>query len=291
MRRMLIALAALALATPAAARVDAVLQPDGVAVSDDGKPVLFYRTKPAAGAEPGRANYVHPLYAPDGAVLTEDRPADHTHQRGVFWAWHQVKVGGVAAADGWFMTGLTPSVRATRFKGDADGGATLTVESDWLLNGGGEIVYAAREVTAVRIGPLTGEGRRLDFTTTLTPRIDGLSLGGSDDVKGYGGFSIRLVRPDQLTFASDGKVVTARTEAVAAGRGMGFSWPNSAGFPAWSVGMACKADGRAITLWILRRELSMQNCVYPGRVPVALARDRPLVLDSTLVIQPRTAPR
>lgn len=291
MRRLLIALAALALATPAAARVDATFRPDGVAVTDDGKPVLFYRTAPASGAEPGRANYVHPLHAPDGTVLTEDRPADHLHQRGVFWAWHQMRLDGRPMADGWFMTGFTPSIRETKFRGDPDGGATLTVTFDWLFNGGPELVYAAREVTRLRIAPLAEGGRRLDFTTTLTPRVDGLSLGGSDDVKGYGGFSVRLVRPDQLTFASDGKAVAARSEAVAAGRAMGFTWPNSAGFSAWAVGLACKADGRPITLWILRRELSMQNCVYPGRVPVTLRKGQPLVLESALVIQPRPAPR
>ena len=36
--------------------------------------------------------------------------------------------------------------------------------------------------------------------------------------------------------------------------------------------------------WILRKSKSMQNPVYPGRVPVLLSREKPLVLRYRLVI-------
>jgi hypothetical protein len=49
--------------------------------------------------------------------------------------------------------------------------------------------------------------------------------------------------------------------------------------------MACKVNGRPVSLWILRRETSMQNCVWPGRAPVALPKDKPLRLQSTLIIR------
>jgi hypothetical protein len=133
-RRVLPLLAALALLAPAelhadpaiGARVDAVLADDAVTITEAGKTVLVYRTKPLDPAnEPGRLNYVHPLYAPDGTVLTEDKPADHLHQRGAFWSWHQVLVNGKAVADGWFMKGLTFHVRGRRFKGDAQGGGNI----------------------------------------------------------------------------------------------------------------------------------------------------------------------
>jgi hypothetical protein len=77
-RRVLPLLAALALLAPAELhadpRVDAVFADDGVTITDGGKSVLFYRTAPADPREPGRLNYVHPIWAPDGTVLTEDRP-------------------------------------------------------------------------------------------------------------------------------------------------------------------------------------------------------------------------
>ena len=142
--RPLLALAcALAFALPAQAAVDAKLSPDQVTITDDGKPVLVYRARTADPAQPGRLNYIHPLYAPDGTALTEDGPADHPHQRGVFWAWHQVKLNGQPAADGWFMTGLTYFVKGQKFQGQTDGSGVLTVDLDWMVSKDGELVYVA----------------------------------------------------------------------------------------------------------------------------------------------------
>ena len=48
-----------------------------------------------------RSNYFHPLYDLDGTVLTEDFPKDHIHHRGIFWAWHQVRINGKTVQDQW----------------------------------------------------------------------------------------------------------------------------------------------------------------------------------------------
>lgn len=286
----LIAAFALLGPSPALARpglLDAVIGADGVTVTDDDKPVLFYRTRPADPAnEPGRLNYVHPLYAPDGTILTQDRPADHLHQRGLFWAWHQVRLGDRVVADGWFMKGLTFVVKKTVFSTDRAGVGTLVLDVDWIVSSGPELIYVARETTKVRIQPLKKGARRLDFETVITASVDGLSLGGSDDAKGYGGFSIRLIAPDRLVFASRGKGVTPAVGPVSAGDSMGFAWPEQPGLSQWLVGLSCKANGTPITRWILRKELSMQNCVWPGRAPVAMVKDRPLTLEATVVIKP-----
>jgi hypothetical protein len=272
-------------------RVDAVFAADGVTITDGGKSVLFYRTTAADPHEPGRLNYVHPIYAPDGTVLTEDRPADHLHQRGAFWSWHQVIVDGKPVADGWFMKGLTFHVREKRFKSDNSGGGTLVVNADWIVNSAPEVAYVARETTKVRVYALKDGARRIDFDTVITARSDTLALGGSDDAKGYGGFSIRLVRPDRLNFGSGGKAVTPAVTPVEAGKAMGFAWTPGDGTPAWTVGLACKANGAPITRWILRKELSMQNCVFPGRAPYVLKKDQTLRLQSTLIIRPATPPK
>lgn len=285
--------AALLALVPAAALarpgLDASIGPDGVTVTDSDQPVLFYRTRPVDPAvEPGRLNYIHPLYAPDGTILTEDRPATLPEQRGVFWAWRQVRLGGETVADGWGMKGLTYLVRRTNFGGEVGGVGILTLQVDWIVNSRPELLFVAREVTTIRIQPLKDGVRRLDFETTITPLVDGLSLGGSDDAKGYGGFAARLVAPERLVFGSAGKAVTPQATPVTAGPSMGFSWPGQPGLSKWAVGMACKVNGRPISLWILRREPSMQNCVWPGRAPVALTKDRPLRLQSTLIIRPGT---
>ncbi|WP_425995778.1 DUF6807 family protein [Caulobacter sp. DWR1-3-2b1] len=289
----LLASATLAHAEPQiGAEVDAVLTDDAVTVTEAGKTVLVYRTKPLdPAAEPGRLNYVHPLYAPDGTVLTEDRPADHLHQRGAFWSWHQVLVNGKSIGDGWFMKGLTFHIREKRFKGDAQGGGTLTVNADWIVTSGPELSYVARETTRVRVYPLKNGARRIDFDTRITSRVDALGLGGSDDAKGYGGFSIRLIRPDRLTFASGGKTIVPTDTALEAGSSMGFAWPAEAGSPAWTVGLSCKANDQPIKSWILRKSLSMQNCVFPGRAPVVIKKDETLRLRETLVIRPASPPK
>lgn len=290
-------IAATALLAPAAALarpdlLDAVIGPDGVTVTEDDKPVLFYRTKPADPAtQPGRLNYIHPLYAPDGTILTEDGPADHPHQRGVFWSWHQVRLGDKVVADGWFMKGLTFVVKKTAFSTDSRGIGTLVLDVDWIVSSGPEVIYVATETTKVRVLPLSKKGaRRMEFETVLTPTVDGLSLGGSDDVKGYGGFSMRLIAPDRLAFASKGKPVTPAVGPVTAGAGMGFAWPGQPGLSQWAVGLSCKAGGKPITQWILRKELSMQNCVWPGRAPLALPKGKPFKLESTIVVQPSGRP-
>lgn len=274
------------------ARVDAILADDSVTLTEGGKPVLVYRTKPLApSVEPGRLNYVHPLYAPDGTVLTEDKPADHLHQRGVFWSWHQILVNGKMVADGWYMKGLTFHVRERRFKGDSQGGGTLTVNADWIVTSGPELDYVARETTKVRVFPLKDGSRRINFDTVITSRAETLGLGGSDDAKGYGGFSLRLVRPERLSFASAGKTVTPADTAVAAGPSMGFAWPAEPGLPAWTLGLTCKVNDQPITNWILRKSLSMQNCAFPGRTPHLIRKDESLRLHQTLIIRAATPAR
>jgi hypothetical protein len=51
------------------------------------------------------------------------------------------------------------------------------------------------------------------------------------------------------------------------------------------VGLACKANGQAVTRWMLYNDRSMQNCVVPGRAPLVLKKDEALHLQETLVIR------
>ena len=65
---------------------------NGLEVSIKNKPVLFYHTKEAippadSPAYYKRSGFIHPLYSPNGKILTDDFPVDHTHQHGIFMAW------------------------------------------------------------------------------------------------------------------------------------------------------------------------------------------------------------
>jgi hypothetical protein len=70
-----------------------ILEQDaGIQVIVEGKPVLFYQTKtafPPAGQPEyyKRSGFIHPLQAPNGAVLTDDFPMGHVHQHALFNAW------------------------------------------------------------------------------------------------------------------------------------------------------------------------------------------------------------
>lgn len=219
----------------------------------------------AAGAVPPAA-FVHPLLARGGMELTELYPADHIHHRGLFWAWHQIMIAGRQRADGWLLTGMRfRSVSSSRARDGAGG----TMVTDWVV-GDHAVLRETARVTALNSG--------VDVALTLTPLVDGLALGGSADDKGYGGISLRLRDPEQMRFESEGRSIEAKRQAVAAGATMRFSWDAPAvGMPR-AVTMRCTVDGRAITQWILRREKSMQNCVWPGATPLAMPKGRPVTL-------------
>jgi len=90
-----------------------------IIMSDEGKPILQYNYKtvfekdaldtlpaneyivtpsdtfmanPSIYAVP-RSNYIHPVYGPEGELLTRDWSKDHPHHRGIYWAWPEVDFG------------------------------------------------------------------------------------------------------------------------------------------------------------------------------------------------------
>jgi len=280
----LILILALFTASPAAAQMAFVERPDGIEVTDAGRPVLFYRTRPGpAPAEPWRLHYIHPLHAPDGTVLTEDRPEDHLHQRGLFQAWRRILLDGRQVGDTWVMNRVVYEVKRVAPRREADGSAAIEVTTDWTFADLGPLI---EETTLIRVEPMRDGGRGLALETTLRALRPGVALAGTDDDKAYSGPSVRFVRPDLLSFSSGGRPLTAAVGAVETDDAVVFAWPAGAGTPAWTVSAACSADGRPWRRWILRRELSMQTCAFPGRAPHALDPGRPLRLVTRFVIAP-----
>ena len=84
------------------------LGPASLELSENGKPVFVYNhgMKLPAGMpeDRRRSSYLHPVYAPDGTVVTDDSPKDHLHHRGIFWTWPIVRVGG-DTYDQWLLKG------------------------------------------------------------------------------------------------------------------------------------------------------------------------------------------
>lgn len=248
------------------------------------QPVLQYQLQvnSQSGKWP-RNNYVHPLYDLNGNVITEDFPADHKHHRGIFWAWHQVWVGDIRLGDAWVCRDFLWDVQSADAKVSANGMAKLTAEFHWkspaLKDSDGVLIPAVHERTEITVHPATAEFRFVDFHIQLQALQPEVRIGGSEDVKGYGGFSPRIrLTPDQIFTSSTG-VLDPATTAISAG-----PWMNLSGTDSGVTIISHPANPGFPEPWILRRQRSMQNAVYPGATPVAVPVDQPLSLKYRLVI-------
>ena len=106
--------------------------PEGYWFYEGDTKVLFYQAERKAlpDGQAARSNYFHPLYDLDGNVLTEDFPKDHIHHRGIFWAWHQVRINGKPVQDQWMNSESFWPVRDARTDADARS-ASLELRVGW----------------------------------------------------------------------------------------------------------------------------------------------------------------
>lgn len=121
------------------------------------RPVLRYHTavvEPPPGIDPvfRRSGFIHPVWTPEGRVVTADFPADHAHQHGLFCAWVKTTFEG-RAVDFWNQAGQTGRVEHVRLVGLRNGpdSAEFTVElrhTDLTAPGGPRSVL--RELWTVR---------------------------------------------------------------------------------------------------------------------------------------------
>lgn len=272
--------------TPLTASADA----QGVLVRQGEKPVLFFQRElmSKSGRWP-RANYIHPLYDIEGRqVITEDFPEDHGHHRGLFWAWHQVRVNGNKLGDAWVCENFVWDVRSVEFQSPASPLRLKTIthwKSPDLLDEREEMISVVEERVIISVHGQEDNSRLIEFEITLLALVPGVEIGGSEDRKGYGGFSPRLkLSPDQSFMAADG-VVEPQVTAVDVG-----DWVELVG-NSFRVKMMADPNNPppaglpAPTHWILRRKRSMQNAVYPGRNLVPLSTQTPTVLRYSLLIR------
>jgi len=261
----------------------------GIELWEDSSLVFFYQQKPKSlDGMYTRNNYIHPLMSLDGDTLTEDFPADHLHQRGVYWAWHQILVDTQHVSDSWSLkdfisdvTNVNTVVKNNQAKMDLQ----LLWKSPAYQSGKPYI----EENTQITVDPITKGMRKIDFKISLLALVPGVKIGGSDDEKGYGGFSLRIKMPDGLLFTSKNGQIIPQNLQITAGSWMDFSA---------SYGKKGEISGITLTgypglpnfsqQWILRQVHSMQNIVFPGREPVELSMNDPLILNYSLIIHRNT---
>lgn len=261
----------------------AVADTDGLLVFDSQGPILYYQKTPLSlGGDWPRANYIHPLYGLDGEILTEDFPVDHRHHRGVFWAWHQVWVGDLAAGDPWTCRDFVwdvDRVKATSADQSIAVQAAVTWKSPQYTGPDGEMIPIVREWTSITAHTAAPSYRLIDFEISLLALAENVRFGGSDDQKGYGGFSTRIKLRDPMRFTAAGGEIEPTNTPVAAG-----NWINIGGDGYGIAILTPESNPAPRGQFILRRQRSMQNAVYPGREPVTLSTTKPTVLRYRLVV-------
>jgi len=262
----------------------------GFLVMEGDNKVMFYqREHKSLNGKYARANYIHPLYGLDGQVLTEDFPADHLHHRGVFWAWHQVWVGDKQLGDSWAVNNFFWDIRDVKVVTPDSKSKALKVEVDWKsplwTDANSKQKPFVKEDTTIRVYRAEQDMRKVDFEISLLALEDNLRLGGSEDEKGYGGFTTRIPLPDGLAFIGDDGPVEPQNLSVEGGPWMDFSGLLGPDGKTSGIAILChKSLPDYPERWILRRKGSAQNPVFPGREPVPLSREKPLILRYRLII-------
>ena len=257
----------------------------GIGLYENGKAVYSYQKEPKTlGGEYSCNNYLHPLLAPNGDTLTEESPADHPYHRGIYWSWHQHYINGQSIGDGWIMEDISQEVVEMKVSTD-NHSASLDLTVLWKSPNYEQGKSYIKENTSIVVHEVESGIRLMDFEISLLALVPGVSLGGSDDEKGYGGLCTRIRLPDDLVFTSIGGPVTPQTLQVIAGSWMDFSGSFGTGRDQNGLAILCHPGTPNYPApWILRQKTSMQNIVFPGREPVEISIDQPTKLKYRLVL-------
>ena len=263
---------------------------EGAWIADNGENVLFYQAKTKSqDGKYSRANYVHPLIGENGFVFTEDFPKDHLHHRGIFWTWHQVRIGETRIGDAWECKDFIWDVVRVEKESEAESSISLSAHVLWKSpvwkDATGEMKPFLKEKVVITVHTHEDNYRIVDFEISLLALEDDLKIGGSEDRKGYGGFSVRMKMPEDISFVSDQGIVQPQVTQVNAGAWMdvsGSMLPN--GGKAGILIVNHPDNPMFPEKWILRKKGSMQNPVFPGREPVLISKTEATVLKYRLVL-------
>jgi type 1 glutamine amidotransferase len=159
----------------------------GVEVADTGqslrirmgnRPVLKYRYEPKEVPEGvdeiyGRGGYIHPLWSPEGAVLTRIQPPDHYHHYGIWNPWTSTEFRG-QEIDFWNLDKGQGTVRSDqvieRTEGEVFGGFEA-LHNHVDFTGSSDETVALKETWRVKSWNVDSERDvwLIDFTSVLHP--------------------------------------------------------------------------------------------------------------------------
>lgn len=248
--------------------------PASLELLENGQPVFVYNhgmiLRDGVEEKFRRSSYLHPVYAPNGAVLTDDFPKDHRHHRGICWSWPDVQFLG-KTYDVWAVEGMHQRFVAWRKRESAAGKAVLSVENGWFVGDR----KAVREFVEITVHPAEGGRRVMDFDLRFEAVDEPVRIAGRE-IKGYGGFGVRfaprdgtVIRTEAGVEAKDSDMVPhpwAELEATFAGKRAGMRIEDAPANP-----------GDGPVGWCLRH-YGYLAANYPGLSAITLRPGHPLRL-------------
>ena len=157
------------------------------------KPILNYRfatTYPPDGVNPifKRSGFIHPLWSPEGEVLTRIQPPDHRHHYGIWGPWTHTHIGD-RQVDFWNLGDGQGTVKFAGFLSEVQGAifsGFKALQQHIDFGAKGEDKIAMNEILDVRAWNADKAGKVwvIDYTTSLNcPLPNGIML----DAYRYGG--------------------------------------------------------------------------------------------------------
>ncbi len=277
-------------AHPVESQDEVVIEPqtEGFEFRDHDRPVLFYQKTPRTmDGQFQRAGFVHPLRGLDGEVVTQVFPSDHRHHHGVFWAWHQLWIGDKRAGDPWITKDFLLVVQQAEIVSQGPLFATLKVRSHWtsslVTDAGGEHKPIVEEITTIRLFHALEDTQYVDFAIRLKPLLPDVRIGGSENERGYSGFTVRVGPPDEMQIVDTGGLLSEDAVGTHA-RWADVSGRFAAGHATSGIAILSHPSLREFPPRWLLRHYGMQNVVYPGREPIELSGEELLVIRHRLVL-------
>jgi hypothetical protein len=164
---------------PPAGSLTASVDAETVTLGYQSKPILsYYRAVHPVpeGVDPiyRRSGFIHPLYTPDGMVVTRIQPRDHYHHYGIWNPWTVTQIEG-REVDFWNLAKGQGTVRFAELLSTIEGpvysGFRARQEHVMFIGDAKTEKIAINEVWDVRAAAMTLDGRTVwavDFTTTLS---------------------------------------------------------------------------------------------------------------------------
>jgi len=163
---------------------------------------VLFQGKQVAAHHSGDAldkTYIHPLWTPDGRIITYDSPADHVHHRGLYVGWPDVS-GVDFWAEVWSSKGRRGKMATRKLLAEhiSEGAARIREFNDWRKEDGTTLVREERTWTFL---PPRGNLQLVDVNIVLTA-VASRVVFGSDPGKPreYHGLTLRMGPFDKPRF-------------------------------------------------------------------------------------------